>query len=177
MIALTHMRTPNDLRLAEQVPEVDLILGGHDHVYEKRKVNGTIILKSGTDFRQFSRLTLDFSQEPVSVEVEAVDVTKDYSPDQELEGLLEEYTGNKHPVSPLSHNLSLDVVEGKMGEVLGEFRCRLDGRFSSVRTAETNLGNLVSHSRSKYIFPLSIYHTSAQILGRPLNLKVIHIHP
>jgi hypothetical protein len=33
-----------------------------------------------------------------------------------------------------------DVVEGKMGEVLGEFRCELDGRFSSVRTAETNLG-------------------------------------
>ncbi len=27
-----------------------------------------------------------------------------------------------------------------MGEVLGEFRCELDGRFSSVRTAETNLG-------------------------------------
>ena len=38
MIALTHMRTPNDIRLAENVPEVDLILGGHDHVYEKRKV-------------------------------------------------------------------------------------------------------------------------------------------
>ena len=38
MIALTHMRTPNDIRLAENVPEVDLILGGHDHVYEKKKV-------------------------------------------------------------------------------------------------------------------------------------------
>jgi hypothetical protein len=32
------MRTPNDIRLAESVPEIDLILGGHDHVYEKRKV-------------------------------------------------------------------------------------------------------------------------------------------
>ena len=128
MIALTHMRTPNDTRLAELVPEVDLILGGHDHVYEKRKVNGTVILKSGTDFRQLSRVSLDFTQDPVSVEVEAVSVTKDYSPDQELDSLLEEYT---------------DVVEGKMGEVLGDFRCRLDGRFSSVRTAETNLGNLV----------------------------------
>ena len=38
MIALTHMRTPNDILLAENVPEIDLILGGHDHVYEKRKV-------------------------------------------------------------------------------------------------------------------------------------------
>lgn len=34
MIALTHMRTPNDKKLAESVEEIDLILGGHDHVYE-----------------------------------------------------------------------------------------------------------------------------------------------
>ena len=31
-----------------------------------------------------------------------------------------------------------------MTEVLGELGCTLNGRFSSVRTAETNLGNLVT---------------------------------
>ena len=31
-----------------------------------------------------------------------------------------------------------------MTEVLGELDCTLDGCFSSVRTAETNLGNLVT---------------------------------
>jgi len=129
VIALTHMRTPNDIRLAENVPEIDLILGGHDHVYEKRKVNGTYILKSGTDFRQFSVLTLDFRENPVEVEIEAVNVTKELEPDEELNTILEKYS---------------DVVEGKMGEVLGEISCDLDGRFSSVRTAETNLGNLVT---------------------------------
>ena len=39
VIALTHMRSPNDIRLAENVAEIDLILGGHDHVYEKKKVS------------------------------------------------------------------------------------------------------------------------------------------
>lgn len=38
VIALTHMRTPNDIRLAENVDEIDLILGGHDHVYEINEV-------------------------------------------------------------------------------------------------------------------------------------------
>ena len=33
VIALTHMRMPNDQRLAESVPGIDLILGGHDHFY------------------------------------------------------------------------------------------------------------------------------------------------
>ena len=38
VIALTHMRTPNDIRLAENVEDIDLVLGGHDHVYENLKV-------------------------------------------------------------------------------------------------------------------------------------------
>ena len=33
VIALTHMREPNDERLAAEAPEFDAILGGHDHHY------------------------------------------------------------------------------------------------------------------------------------------------
>lgn len=46
VIALTHMRTPNDCRLAANVDEVDLILGGHDHVYEVKKVSVLVISQS-----------------------------------------------------------------------------------------------------------------------------------
>lgn len=34
VVAVTHMRWHNDRRLAEEVPELDLILGGHDHDYQ-----------------------------------------------------------------------------------------------------------------------------------------------
>lgn len=34
VIALTHMRTPNDIELSKNCPKIDLILGGHDHVFE-----------------------------------------------------------------------------------------------------------------------------------------------
>ena len=47
VIALTHMRTPNDIRLAENVSEIDLILGGHDHIYEKKKV--IIVLRKSSN--------------------------------------------------------------------------------------------------------------------------------
>jgi 5'-nucleotidase len=130
IIALTHMRTPNDLRLAANANEIDLILGGHDHVYEKKLVNGTYVLKSGTDFRQFSVITVDFSTletRPV-VEIDSVDVTKDFEPDNELESLLEKYT---------------DKMEVEMIKELGEFEADLEGRFSVIRTQETNLGNFV----------------------------------
>ena len=38
VIALTHMRVPNDTKLLQSDVDIDLILGGHDHHYEVKKV-------------------------------------------------------------------------------------------------------------------------------------------
>lgn len=51
VVALTHMRQPDDLKLAADSKFVDLVLGGHDHVMWKRFINGRWVLKSGTDFK------------------------------------------------------------------------------------------------------------------------------
>nr|CAD7396689.1 unnamed protein product [Timema cristinae] len=128
VIALTHMRTPNDIRLAENVNEIDLILGGHDHVYEIKQVHGKYIIKSGTDFRQFSKVTLSFDKMTVDVSVEEINVTSSMEEDSTLKLMLEQFTG---------------LIEGKMDDVLGSFTVPLDGRFESVRRGETNLGNWV----------------------------------
>lgn len=62
IIALTHMRWPNNVRLAECVDEVDLILAGHDHFYRCEKINGKIVVVSGCEFRQLTRLTVNFTK-------------------------------------------------------------------------------------------------------------------
>ena len=58
------------------------------------QVNGKYILKSGTDFRQFSKVTLDFSGPQLQVEIEAVEVTSAYSPDPALAAELEQVTNH-----------------------------------------------------------------------------------
>lgn len=58
VIALTHMRWHNDEKLAQEVDDIDLILGGHDHEYGVKVINGRLIVKSGSDFRDFSSITL-----------------------------------------------------------------------------------------------------------------------
>jgi len=50
VIALTHMRTPNDIRLAKEVDEIDLILGGHDHVSEFIQVFNIPTIDFHTEF-------------------------------------------------------------------------------------------------------------------------------
>lgn len=46
------MRNPNDKALAKYVPDIDIILGGHDHIKYLELLNKgqTLLLKSGTDF-------------------------------------------------------------------------------------------------------------------------------
>lgn len=85
VIALTHMRVPNDLRLAAACaapggPAIDLLLGGHDHDYhteglltpaQQAQVRAlgpggwapplVPLVKSGSDFRTLSRIRLSRS--------------------------------------------------------------------------------------------------------------------
>ena len=41
------------------------------------------------------------------------------------------------------NNFFAAKMETEMCKELGEFQCDLDGRFSSIRTQETNLGNFI----------------------------------
>lgn len=125
------MRTPNDLELAKKCSKIDIILGGHDHVFEVNVVNGINVIKSGTDFRQFSKITIGKDRNidgKLDVSVEQIDVTSKYAEDKALKEDLLQYSS---------------TIESKMGEVMGNFSVELNGLFSAIRTSETNLGNWV----------------------------------
>ena len=145
IVALTHMRVPNDTRLATEVPEIHLILGGHDHHYELTRVGQVTMLKSGSDFREFSQITVRFSssssssskerESPVSestrptFEIEKHEITSNIEPDEELQSVVDEY---------------MALVEEGMNEEMGSVECDLEGRFCEIRTRETNLGNFIT---------------------------------
>lgn len=71
-------RLPEDLNLANNVPEIDIILGGHDHFPHHELVgNGVTVVKSGYDFRWLTKLEV-FSQgegKRVTVNFEKIDIT------------------------------------------------------------------------------------------------------
>lgn len=139
VIALTHMRTPNDERLASEVPEFDAVLGGHDHNYLCERVEGTLVCKSGTEFRWLTRLTLTLppagelaSRPPRAVAeaavAEQIFVTSDVPEEPGVAAIVKRYA---------------DKMGAAMDVRLGHTLVPLDGRFDRVRLFETNLGNLV----------------------------------
>lgn len=132
VIALTHFREPNDVRLAREAEEIDLVLGGHDHHYAAAPVSpsGTWYVKSGTDFRTLSKITLtpQVGSRP-EVSVEKITVTSQYPEDEPVQSIVDHY---------------MSKLEDALGRRLGSIETELDARFQQLRTQETNCGNWVA---------------------------------
>jgi len=147
IIALTHMRHPNDVALASQVPEIQLILGGHDHDYFVESVapHGTMIFKSGTDFREFSiiHVALPATPEEPDDDVDCHDVTTLVRPVITWERV--EVTGNVPEDPDVAAIVAgyQNVMGTRMDEPLGRSFVDLDARFDTVRLQESNAGNLL----------------------------------
>lgn len=129
VIALTHMRGPNDKRLAQEVRGLDLVLGGHDHEAYRARVAGVPVIKSGTDFREFTRVDVALGGPTVTATWERVPVNTADPEDAEAAELVRHYSAE---------------LAKTMDQVVGSVEEDLECRFPLVRSEETSGANWVA---------------------------------
>ena len=131
IIGLTHMREPNDMKLAEKTlpGTLDLIVGGHDHFYNHALINSTHVLRSNTDFKSLSYI------EAWKQDCRGWDFTITR---RDIVRAIPEDSSTVQLVGKLSSSL-----KSKLEKPIGYTAAPLDGRFTTVRTRESNLGNFV----------------------------------
>lgn len=97
IVALTHLGYQRDYEIAEVVPGIDVIFGGHSHEYLPRlvKVGKTIIVNGGEKGAFLVRLDLVVDSngrvEGDKVRYQLIPITGDIVPDADVEALLTEY--------------------------------------------------------------------------------------
>lgn len=133
VIAVTHQREPNDYKLANNLsPDlVDIILGGHDHFYAHAIVNGIHVLRSGTDFKQLSYIEAFRKSHGTAgwdFNITRRDVVRSIPEDPDTVAMVGRLTSS---------------LKAKLDKPIGYTVSPLDGRFSTVRQRESNLGNFV----------------------------------
>ncbi|CBF82078.1 putative 5'-nucleotidase [Aspergillus nidulans FGSC A4] len=130
IVAVTHQREPNDYKLAESIPYgmIDIILGGHDHFYGHAFLNGVHILRSGTDFKQLSYIEAFRKTDGRGWDFNIVrrDMVRSIPEDPSSMALVSKLTSS---------------LKAKLDKPIGYTVRPLDGRFSTVRAGESNLGN------------------------------------
>ncbi len=66
IVALTHQTVFEDMALSEKVPEIDIILGGHEHRVITYWHNDALILKAGFDARYLCRLDIEIDEHGIT---------------------------------------------------------------------------------------------------------------
>lgn len=134
IIALTHDDLADDRRLVSEVEGLHLVLGGHDHDPMSIVESGTLIAKAGYDAHYLLAVDLEVDRVTKKDE-EVIEVlptwrfitTAGVEPDSDILAIADAYK------QELDKDLAVPV---------GKTTVELDSRRSTVRTVESNIGNL-----------------------------------
>ncbi len=133
IIALTHLTYAEDRALAERFPDIDVIVGGHEHFPITAVVGRTLISKAGSDAKFVARIDLAKGPQtgPGHVDrfYELIPITSAIADEPAAAAVVAAYEGKLGP---------------ELDKVVASTRVPLDGVTLRLRASETNLGNLVA---------------------------------
>jgi len=98
LIGLTHLGIEDDVKLADSMPQFDLIIGGHSHtVIEKPMIeNGVMILQAGANLKYIGKTTIKVKNGKVvdrAIELIAMNSLKNVN--TEIQSLIDKYNQNE----------------------------------------------------------------------------------
>lgn len=132
IIAVTHLTMSEDKELARRVPQIDVIIGGHEHELLQSHAGRTPIFKWGSDARVLGKIDLNISKRTrrvESIDWAGIPVTDAIVDDASAANVIAEY----------EKKLNL-----QLSQPVGNTLVELDARTFPNRTRETNMGNLMA---------------------------------
>jgi 5'-nucleotidase len=130
IVAVTHLAFATDRALVEKFPEIDLVIGGHEHFLITSTENRALISKAGSDAKALARIDVNRSSAgTVERFFELLPVTSAIPDDPRTAAVIASYESR---------------LGAELETVVGISRVPLDGISSHLRTSETNLGDLVA---------------------------------
>ena len=136
IIALTHLTIAEDRTLAQQVPGISVILGGHDHNPITWYEGSTLIHKSGYDAHYLGRIdlviekkTTDKGPQVTVMPSWRMIANRGVPPDADVAPVVAWYTA---------------ALDQELAQPLGQTQTALNSQSDAVRTRETTMGNLIA---------------------------------
>jgi 5'-nucleotidase len=187
VVAVTHQEDDEDLALLSQVPEIDAVIGGHTLGFDGLRTAGSVepvaeatqpgpvFVKTHRQGRTIGRLDLTLDRMPddpakvivVKAEARNLPIGENIQPDQSVQELTEDYVRK------------MDMLGAT---VVGRSLVNLDGETTTVRTRESNLGNLLADlARSEFGTDLALVNSGQirdSIPAGPVDLtRVLRVLP
>lgn len=136
IVALTHLPFAVDRALAERFPEIDVVVGGHEHFPIAAVAGRTLISKAGSEARYVARIDLEKrSAAPPDRYYELIPVTAAITDDPAAAEVINAWEAR---------------LGREMDVVVGATRAPLDAVDVRLRASETNVGNLLADAMRQH---------------------------
>lgn len=143
VIGLTHLNVAEDLELAAKLPQVPLLMGGHDHHHIKEMVGQTMVAKADANAKTAYVHTLTYNKNTrkTTVSSKLIEINDQMHSDEEVKSIVDKWK------RIMDDNLT-KVVDQPYAEIYYT-KVPLDARESINRREQTNVGRMINEAMIK----------------------------
>ncbi len=140
VFGLTHLTIQQDKLIANSLPKVPLILGGHEHTNMLVSVGDALISKADANARTayVHRVTFNKKTRQTTIQSELVTLDESIGEDKEVARLVQQWNVQ------LDKNLN-EILDNPY-QVIYRADIPLDGRDTQTRSIQTNLGVIIAEA-------------------------------
>ena len=142
VFGLTHVKLTNDKRIAKLIPNLPLIMGGHEHTNSYDKVGEVLIAKADANAKTayIHRVSFDKKTKKTIVTSELKEINSSINADEKVGAIVNKWQ------AILTSKIK-DIIKNP-NEVIYTAKIPLDGRDTPIRSVQTNLGDIITKSMS-----------------------------
>ncbi len=140
VIGLTHLQQNQDEMILKMLPEIPLIMGGHEHTNRLVPVGNGKIAKADANAKTVyvHRLTYDTKSKKLDIVSELVPITNKVKEDKTVARIVQKW------VNLLDDKIKTFIKNPD--EIIYIAKEPLDGRDTPIRSIQTNLGKIIARS-------------------------------
>jgi 5'-nucleotidase/UDP-sugar diphosphatase len=142
VFGLTHVKLANDKRIAKLLPNLPLIMGGHEHTNSLNFVGNVQISKADANAKTVivHRISFNKKTKKTLVTSELKEINNTIKEDEKVAAIVTKWEGIL--------NTKLKNIIKNPSEVIYKAKIPLDGRDTPIRSTQTNLGQLITKAMS-----------------------------
>tara|TARA_B110000008_G_scaffold208652_1_gene207502 strand:- start:576 stop:2078 length:1503 start_codon:yes stop_codon:yes gene_type:complete len=140
VIGLTHVKIEHDREIARLLPNIPLIMGGHEHDHKNEMVGNVKITKADANAKSAYIHTINFDKKTKETSISSMLKTIDTSiiDDKKVKLVVDKWMD-------VMNSQIAKIVENPY-DIIYNTKIPLDGRDIPIRSIQTNLGNLIANS-------------------------------
>jgi 5'-nucleotidase/UDP-sugar diphosphatase len=142
IFGLTHVKLENDKRIAKLIPDLPLIMGGHEHTNSINFIGNVQISKADANAKTvyIHRISFDKKTKKTRVISELKEINSGIKEDEKVGQIV-----NKWQTILTS---KIKEIIPKPSEIIYNTKVPLDGRDTPIRSRQTNLGAVITEAMS-----------------------------